>query len=304
MKSPLAQSDLQFVIITGTSGSGKSQALKCLEDLGFFCVDNLPPALFQKFTELCARRSGEVRNVALGIDVRERGFFGDLVENLQILKDQGCQVQLLFLEAQDEALVRRFSESRRPHPLLPQRPVIEGIQLERKRLFDLRRQADRIVDTSELTVHDLKAWMNQQYGGLGHKQSMKVVLMTFGYKYGVPCDVDFVFDVRFLKNPYFVPDLNPLTGKDHSVQRYVLETREAQRLLQLFHEWFTFLLPLVERENRSYLTLAIGCTGGRHRSVAIVTQLEPMFEKLGYQVIVRHRDISASEPSKTSLPSV
>ena len=303
IKSPTAHLDLQFVIVTGTSGSGKSQALKCLEDLGFFCVDNLLPALFQKFTELCAQREGEVHNIALGIDVRERGFFGELIENLQLLKGQGCQVELLFFEARDEILIRRFSESRRPHPLLPQQPVIEGIQLERKRLFALRRQADTIVDTSELTVHDLKEWINQHYAGRGHQQSMKIVLVTFGYKYGVPYDVDLVFDARFLRNPHFVPELKPLTGKDDQVQRYVLETREAQRFLQLLHEWFAFLLPLIERENRSYLTIAIGCTGGRHRSVAIVTQLEPMFEKLGYQVIVRHRDISASETSTQSLPA-
>ena len=285
---------LQLVIVTGSSGSGKTQALKCLEDIGFFCVDNLPPALFQKFIELCAERGGEVKNIGLGIDIRERGFFSDFSSNLDRLKAQGYQIELLFLEAQDEILVRRFSESRRPHPLLPQQPVIEGILLERERLETLRQQADLIVDTSEFTIHDLKQWIGHQYQERSQSEKMKVTLQTFGYKHGVPYDVDMVFDVRFLRNPYFVPSLKALTGVDEEVQKYVLETKEAQSFLRHLQELFSFLLPLFEREQRSYLTIAIGCTGGRHRSVAIAIRLCEIFGKLGCNALLRHREITGS----------
>ena len=294
-------SDLRLVIVTGASGSGKTQALKSLEDLGFFCVDNLPPALFQKFTELCAQRQEEVKNIALGIDIRERGFFSDFSSNLDRLKVNGCQVELLFLEAQDEILVRRFSESRRPHPLLPQQPVIEGIHLERERLLELRRKADRIVDTSEFTVHELKEWMTRHYRERGKNQPMRISLVTFGYKFGVPYDVDIVFDVRFLRNPHFVPDLQPLTGENEEVQHYVLKNQEAETFLRYLNEMFTFLLPLFERERRSYLTIAIGCTGGRHRSVAVASSIRDMFAKLGYDVAIRHREIDQSERQKRAI---
>ncbi len=285
---------LRVVIVTGSSGSGKTQALKCLEDIGFFCVDNLPPALFQKFIELCAERGGEVKNIGLGIDIRERGFFSDFSSNVDRLKALGYHIELLFLEAQDEILVRRFSESRRPHPLLPQQPVIEGILLERERLEALRQQADRIVDTSEFTIHDLKKWIGRQYQERSQTEKMKVTLQTFGYKHGVPYDVDMVFDVRFLRNPYFVPSLQALTGEQEEVQKYVLETKEAQSFLQHLQELFSFLLPLFEREQRSYLTIAIGCTGGRHRSVAIAIHLCKMLEKLEYTALLRHREIVSS----------
>lgn len=252
---------LQLVIVTGTSGSGKTQALKCLEDLGFFCVDNLPPALFQKFTELCLQPGKDVKKIALGIDIRERAFFDDLFSNLESLHQDGCQVELLFLEAADEVLIRRFSESRRPHPLLPQRPVIEGIQMERERLCSLRDKANRILDTSELTVHDLKSWMIKHYRDGGETQSLRISLLSFGYKYGVPIDVDLVFDVRFLRNPHFVPHLQPLTGEHPEIQHFVLETKEGAAFIRHLKDLFAFLLPLFEREQRSYLTIAFGCTG-------------------------------------------
>ena len=181
---------LQFMMVTGASGSGKTQALKCLEDLGFFCVDNLPPALFQKFTELCSQPGKDVKKVALGIDIREGAFFDELLSNLEALQTNGCHVELLFLEAQDDILVRRFSESRRPHPLLPQRPVIEGIQLERERLQSLRNRAQRVLDTSEFSVHDLKSWMIQHYQEHDEAQALKINLQSFGYKFGVPVDVE------------------------------------------------------------------------------------------------------------------
>lgn len=282
---------LQFMMVTGTSGSGKTQALKCLEDLGFFCVDNLPPALFQKFTELCTQPGKDVKKVALGIDIRERVFFDDLVSNLEGLQANGYHVELLFLEAQDDILVRRFSESRRPHPLLPQRPVIEGIQLERERLQGLRNRAHRVLDTSDFSVHDLKSWMIQHYQERNDEQTLKISLLSFGYKFGVPVDVDIVFDVRFLRNPHFVPDLQPLTGEHAEIQQFVLDNKEGKDFLGHLRELLAFLLPLFEREQRSYLTIAFGCTGGRHRSVSMAIRMKDILKNLGYEVTLRHREI-------------
>lgn len=291
MESSGSDNQLQLVIVSGASGSGKTQALKCLEDLGFFCVDNLPPALFPKFAELCAQRGGDVRNIALGIDIRERGFFADFFDNLSRLKKSAYTVELLFLEASDAVLTRRFSESRRPHPLLPQQPVIEGIQLERQQLQELRAGADQVLDTSDMTVHELRDWMARHFSDSDHKQSMRVSLMTFGYKFGVPYDADLVFDVRFLQNPNFVPELKELTGEHEAVQQYVFENKEAEGFLQHLQNLFVFLFPLFEQERRSYLTVAIGCTGGRHRSVAIALKLQKVFLSLGHEVQIRHRDI-------------
>ena len=282
---------LQFIMVTGTSGSGKTQALKCLEDLGFFCVDNLPPALFQKFTELCTQPGKDVQKIALGIDIRERAFFGDLLSNLEGLQSNGCHIELLFLEAQDDVLVRRFSESRRPHPLLPLRPVIEGIQLERERLQGLRHRANRVLDTSEFSVHDLKAWMIKHYRKHDDEQALKISLLSFGYKFGVPVDVDLVFDVRFLRNPHFVPDLQPLTGEHADIQQFVLDNKEGKDFLRHLQELFEFLLPLFEREQRTYLTIAFGCTGGRHRSVSMAIHMKDILKTLGYEITLRHREI-------------
>ena len=281
---------LRLVIISGLSGSGKTYALKCLEDLGFFCVDNLPPALLPKFAELCLQRGREVLNVALGIDVRERGFFGDLFSNLDGLKALDYPVELTFLEARDEVLVRRFSETRRPHPLAPHASVLEGVKLERERLRELRNRADRIIDTSDLTVHELKDLLARRYTQQGSTGRMTISLLSFGFKFGLPFDADLLFDVRFLRNPNFVRELKPLTGEDQAVRTYVLEDEEAKELLQHLEALLGFLLPRFERERRSYLTLAFGCTGGRHRSVAIAWQVKERLARLGYEVTLRHRD--------------
>lgn len=285
---------LRLVIISGLSGSGKTHAIKCFEDLGFFCVDNLPPALLPKFAELCLQRGGDVQQVALGIDIRERGFLSDFFSNLDRVKSLGYPVELLFLEARDEILVRRFSESRRPHPLLPYAPVLEGVQLERERLTELRRRADRIIDTSDLTVHELKDLLARHYLEQVQDRRITVSLLTFGFKYGVPYDIDLLFDVRFLKNPNFVPELKPLTGEDAQVQTFVMNDPNAKTFLEHLETLFRFLLPLYQRERRSYLTIALGCTGGRHRSVAIACALRDGFAGLGQDVTIRHRDLHRS----------
>ncbi len=282
---------LHLVIISGLSGSGKTHAIKCLEDLGFFCVDNLPPPLLPKFAELCLQQGGEVHNIALGIDIRERGFFADFFDNVERLKSLGHSVELLFLEARDEVLVRRFSESRRPHPLLPQAPVLDGVRIERERLLDLKRRADRIIDTSDLTVHELKELLARDYLRRNDTHRMTVSLLTFGFKFGVPYDADLLFDVRFLRNPNFVEELKPLTGEDPRVQAHVFGDPDAAAFLAHLEAMFKFLLPLYERERRSYLTIAIGCTGGRHRSVAIAARLRDSFAGLGRDVTLRHRDL-------------
>jgi len=285
---------LRLVIISGLSGSGKTHAIKCFEDLGFFCVDNLPPALIPKFAELCMQQGGEVRNVALGIDIRERGFFADLFANVDRVKSLGVPVELLFLEARDEVLVRRFSESRRPHPLLPHSPVLDGVQLERERLLELKRRADRILDTSDLTVHELKDLLARHYLQHGEEHRLTISLLTFGFKFGVPYETDMLFDVRFLRNPNFVEDLKLLTGEDPRVQSYVLDDHDAMSFLGHLDAMFKFLIPCFERERRSYLTIAIGCTGGRHRSVAIASRLRDSFTGLGHRVSLRHRDLHKS----------
>ncbi len=282
---------LELVIISGLSGAGKTHALKCFEDAGYFCVDNLPPALLPVFAELCSQQGEELKKVALGIDLRERAFFSDLAGNLERVRALGYSVELLFFEARDEILVRRFSESRRPHPILPQFPVLEGVKYEREQLVELRRRSDRIIDTSDLTVHELKSLLAREYLKQEHKQKIRITVLTFGFKFGVPYDIDLLFDVRFLRNPHFVPDLKPLTGEDPRVRSYVLDETDGVKFLDHLEGFLSFLIPLFERERRSYLSIAIGCTGGRHRSVAVASKLREHLATLGYEVGLAHRDI-------------
>ncbi len=282
---------INLVIISGLSGAGKTLALKCLEDAGYFCVDNLPPSLLPIFAELCSRQGEEMKRVALGIDLRERGFFADLVSNLDRVKELGYSVQLLFLEARDDVLARRFSESRRPHPVLPHLPISEGVRFERGRLQDLRRHADQIIDSSDLTVHQLRDLLVRQYAERGQGWRIGISILTFGFKYGVPYDVDMLFDVRFLQNPHFVPDLKPLTGEDPRVRQYVLDDPDAGKFIAHLQDLLAFLIPLFQRERRSHLSIGIGCTGGRHRSVAIAGELRTVLATLGSEATLLHRDM-------------
>lgn len=285
---------LNLVIISGLSGSGKTHALKFFEDTGYFCVDNLPAALLPTFVDLCNQQGGEIKNVALGIDIRERVFFSDLMGILDRIKALGHSVELVFLEAREEVLVRRFSESRRPHPLLPHLPVLEGVRFEKERMTELRRQADRIIDTSDLTVHELKDLLARQFKREDGPHRLTISLVTFGFKFGVPYDIDLLFDVRFLRNPFFVPDLKPLTGEDPRVRTYVLDDPDAIAFLGLVEGMLKFLIPLFERERRSYLTIAFGCTGGRHRSVALAIRLRDSLAGMGHEVTLVHRDLHKS----------
>lgn len=283
---------LKIVVISGLSGSGKSHALKCFEDAGYFCIDNLPPALLPTFVDLCHQQGGEIKRVALGIDVRERVFLPDIVGKLKQLRDLGHTVELLFLEARDEVLVRRFSESRRPHPLLPELPILEGVQFEKERLAELRGAADRIIDTSNLNVHELRELLSRHISQEDGSRRLTISLVTFGYKFGVPFDIDLLFDVRFLRNPFFVTDLKPLTGEDPRVQNFVLSDPDANDLCLHLERLFAYLFPLFERERRSYLTVGLGCTGGRHRSVVIAIRMKDILQTRGYRVVLSHRDLS------------
>jgi UPF0042 nucleotide-binding protein len=282
---------IRFVIITGLSGAGKSYAIKCLEDLGYFCVDNLPTTLIPTFAELCAHSSRGIQAIALGVDVREGEYLVNMVETLQELRSRGHRVDVLFLEASDETLVRRYHETRRRHPLAGEGSVLDGIRAERKALAHLREIADRIFDTSALTVHQLKDQMVQSYGPLAARAGLTVALVSFGFKHGVPYDADLVFDVRFLPNPHFVERLRALDGRESAVEEFVMSFSESRELLSRLEGLMKFLLPLYQREGKAYLTVAVGCTGGRHRSVTVVEALRSFLTGLDLSPIVRHRDL-------------
>jgi UPF0042 nucleotide-binding protein len=282
---------LHFVVITGLSGAGKSYAIKCFEDLGYFCVDNLPTTLIPTFAELCVQSLRRIGKIALGVDVREGEYLAHLLESLQALRSQGHVPEVLFLEAADEVLVRRYHETRRRHPLAGEGGVLDGIQAERKALAHLREVADRIIDTSALTVHQLKDRLFDLYGLPTRREGLTISLVSFGFKYGIPYDADLVFDVRFLPNPHFVDHLRARDGRDEVVADYVFSRPEARELQRRLEDLVEFLLPLYQREGKAYLTLAVGCTGGKHRSVALVEALRAYLEAKGHGPIVRHRDL-------------
>jgi RNase adapter protein RapZ len=279
------------VVITGLSGAGKSYAIKCFEDMGFFCVDNLPTTLIPTFADLVTRSAQKVSRVALGVDVREGEYLFHLLDALGELRKRGHQVEVLFLEASEEALVRRYHETRRRHPLAPDGNVLDGIRAERKAMSHMREVADRIVDTSGLTVHQFKDLLIEAYVTPKARPGLAVSLVSFGFKHGMPFDADLVFDVRFLPNPHFVEALRPLDGRDRKVRDFIMEGRESGELLRRLEGFLEFVVPAYQREGKAYLTVAIGCTGGRHRSVALVEELRPFFERLGLAVTVVHRDI-------------
>jgi RNase adapter protein RapZ len=282
---------LRFVIITGLSGAGRSFAIKCLEDLGYFCVDNLPTTLIPTFAELCTHSSRDMRLIALGVDIREGEYLSHLMDTLAELRAQGHKPEVLFLEAADETLVRRYQETRRRHPLAGDGSVLEGIRAERRALANLRESADRIIDTSGLSVHQLKERLVEGYRPEGARDELTVSLMSFGFKHGAPYDADLVFDVRFLPNPHFVDSLKRLDGRDSAVEEFVMSFEESRTLLAKIEDLLRFLLPLYRREGKAYLTVALGCTGGRHRSVTLVELLRRSLEVAGVAPVVRHRDI-------------
>jgi UPF0042 nucleotide-binding protein len=283
----------QILVITGLSGSGKTHVARALEDLGWFCVDNLPSALIPRFAELI-RSSQELRRSALVLDIREPDFLERFPGAFRKLKEQGIAVNLLFLEADEKALLRRFSETRRPHPLAVNQPVLEGIREECLALRPIRKLADSILDTSERTVHELRDYVREHFGRAGETAPFVVTVMSFGYKYGLPSEADFVFDARFLPNPNFVPKLKSLTGFDAAVVRYMRRQKDLAPFLARLESLLSFVIPRAKQEGKSYLTIAVGCTGGRHRSVMLAQTLGARLEAEGCAVRVRHRDVRQS----------
>ena len=283
----------RFVVLTGLSGSGKSQAIRALEDLGYFCVDNLPVALLPMLAELTLRAGSEITRAAVVVDVREGRLLKDFPASYRRLKAMSnLNPVLIFLEAEEPTLVRRFSETRRPHPLSPDRSAIEGIREERQAMKVMRRMADHVVDTSKMTVHELRHVFTGVASGRAPGAQLVVTILSFGFKHGIPVDSDLLFDVRFLPNPHFVPELRPHTGRDPEVLEYLDRAEATHEFLEHTLNLLKFLVPQYVAEGKSYLTIGIGCTGGRHRSVAIAESLKKGLAGLqGVRVRVKHRDI-------------
>jgi UPF0042 nucleotide-binding protein len=279
-----------FTIITGLSGAGRSEAAKCLEDLGYFVVDNLPPALLPKMAELASKPGGPGR-VAIVLDVRGGVFFGELSKALEELDTLSIPYAILYLEASDEDLVNRYAATRHRHPLAPADRVIEGIRKERMMMESLRGDADLIVDTSGLSPHELRERLREAFADAPPEQGLQVSLISFGYKYGSPRDADVVIDVRFLPNPHWIDELRPLPGTDERVRTYVKGQQTYREFMRRLRSLLGFMVPGFVAEGKSYLTVAVGCTGGRHRSVVIVDELAKFFRDKGMPATVDHRDL-------------
>ena len=284
---------MRFVIVTGVSGAGKTAALKMLEDMNYFCVDNLPIQLLEKFASLLPEMQGEnVRNVALGIDARSGSALDELEVVLDRMKNTGYEYEILFMDAEDSVLVKRYKESRRSHPLARTGRIDEGIRLEREKTKFLRRRADYIIDTSQLLTRELNAAIGDIF--LGHQEydNIYLTILSFGFKYGIPSDADLVFDVRFLPNPYYLEELRPKTGNDPEIQQFVMNSPEAGEFLDKLEDMVRFLIPNYIKEGKNRLVIAIGCTGGKHRSVTLTNALyERLKKNQKYGLRVEHRDI-------------
>ena len=283
---------LKIIIITGLSGSGKSTAISAFEDAGFYCVDNMPVALLPKFLELPIKSDSEIAGLAFVMDLREKSFLSRYSFVFDSLKEKGYRFKILFLEADEETLLKRYSQTRRHHPLSQDKSLLEGIRIEQEQLRNLKITADRIIDTSRYNVHNLKSVINYIAQQSKNFAPMKINILSFGFKYGTPHDASLIMDVRFLSNPYFVPELKALNGKNPEIKNYVLNNDEARSFLKKYLDLLDYLIPSYEKEGKSYLTIAIGCTGGRHRSVSIAEAIFEHIKKPGRQIIITHRDIN------------
>jgi len=286
--------NLRVVIITGLSGSGKSTALRALEDIGFFCVDNLPVVLLPKFLAITAQSSPEIKRVALVMDLRKKGFLEKYQRIFSLIKEKGYKIEILFLDSTDDSLLHRFSETRRAHPLSEKGSVMDGIKLEREKLCSLKEMADHVIDTTSTNVHQLKDIVQRSFLPSSGSKKVIVNVISFGYRYGLPADADIVFDVRFLPNPYFVKELKEFDGQSDAVRKFVLNDEKSKTFLLKFFDLMTFSIPLYDKEGKVRLNIALGCTGGKHRSVVIANQLAAYFSEKKYIVNVTHRDINKS----------
>ncbi|MEZ0089479.1 UPF0042 nucleotide-binding protein [Streptacidiphilus sp. EB129] len=280
----------ELVIISGMSGAGRSTAAKCLEDLGWFVVDNLPPSLIPTMVDLGARSQGAVARIGAVVDVRGRSFFDDLLASLEDLEKRGVRLRVVFLEASDDALVRRFESVRRPHPLQGDGRIVDGIEQERTLLRDLRGEADLVIDTSGLNVHELRAKMDAQFSD-DQEPQLRATVMSFGFKYGLPVDADLVVDCRFLPNPHWVPELRSRTGTDEDVAGYVFDQPGAKEFLDQYGDLLRIVTDGYRREGKRYMTVAVGCTGGKHRSVAMSERLAKRLIADGLETVLVHRDM-------------
>ncbi|WP_405728885.1 RNase adapter RapZ [Anaerotignum sp.] len=282
---------MRFVIVTGMSGAGKTSVLKFLEDINFFCVDNLPPALLPKFAELCYEQEGEIERVAMGIDIRGGKLFNDLFEVLSSLQEKGYEYEILFLDASDEVLIKRYKETRRSHPLSKNGSIHEGIQKEREMLRDVKAKATYIIDTSQVLTRQLKEQINGIFVENKNHENLVITIQSFGFKYGIPTDSDLVFDVRFLPNPFYIQELKELTGNDEPVSSYVMNFEESQLFLRKLLDMVEFLIPLYIKEGKNNLVISIGCTGGKHRSVTLANALYAALGQEKHMLLLQHHDI-------------
>lgn len=289
---------MRFVIVTGMSGAGKSSALKFLEDINYFCVDNMPPALLPKFAELCYEQDGSIERVAMGIDIRGGKLFNDLFSVLMQLQKNGYDYEILFLDAADRVLIQRYKETRRSHPLSRRGSIEEGISKERDMLKEVKKKATYIIDTSNVLTRELKEQINRIFLDDEKFENLVITVESFGFKYGIPPDSDLVFDVRFLPNPYYIPELRELSGNDSPVSEYVMQYPESQQFLDKLVDMVEFLIPHYIKEGKTSLVISIGCTGGKHRSVTLANALFTALSKETHTVLLKHNDIEKDAKRK------
>lgn len=283
---------MRFVIVTGMSGAGKSSALKMLEDVGYFCVDNLPTRLLCRFAELTLDKTANISNVALGIDIRSGASIDEFLEELKKVNEMGVKFEILFLNASNRILIKRYKETRRNHPLARNGRIEDGIEKEREAVDVLKKHADYVIDTSQLLTRELKAEIDRIFVREEEYANFNVAVVSFGFEFGIPADVDLVFDVRFLPNPYYDLSLRPLTGNDRPIQEFVMKHEESRVFLEKLEDMLKFLIPNYIKEGKYNLVIGIGCTGGKHRSVTITNALAEKLKQLPYPVKVEHRDIT------------
>ena len=289
---------MRFVIVTGMSGAGKSTVLKFFEDMNFFCVDNLPPALIPKFAELCFEQGSEIERVAMGIDIRGGKLFKDLFATLSNLQESGYDMEILFLDASDTTLIKRYKETRRSHPLSKGGSIEEGIRKEREILQDVKKKATYIIDTSNILVRELNEQINHIFVENKNFESLIITVCSFGFKYGIPIDSDLVFDVRFLPNPFYIQELKELTGNDSPVSDYVMSFDESKIFLDKLTDMVKFLIPQYIKEGKNQLVISIGCTGGKHRSVTLANALYNVLKEEGHSILIKHNDIEKDSRHK------
>lgn len=284
-------SDIRLVIVTGMSGAGRTEAMRVLEDIGYFCVDNLPPRFIFNLIELLEVSNHRVRHIAAACDVRSQEFFPELLDVINKFKEKNVPSKVIFLEAEDEVLLKRFKRDRRKHPLSETGDILSGIRTERKMLRDIRELSDLVVDTSKMETSQLKERLKEYFLGPKKKRSLKITVLSFGFKYGIPLDTDLLFDVRFLPNPYYVDELKALTGKDEKVREFILSHPKAKEFLELLKKMLDFLIPNYEKEGKTHLMIALGCTGGKHRSVVFADEIKKYLAEKDFSVTVAYRDI-------------